>query len=97
MTQKFLSGAASLILLSSLASCTTSTGTVGETIKYPTIDEMAAHEKRWGLAPRQVKQKYRPVRPGEQYESTPAPAPRSSAPAPAAAPAMLAPAPEPIQ
>lgn len=100
MTRYFLSGAASLILLSSFVSCSNKTGTYGETVMYPTVDEIAALEKGWGLEPRRVKQRLRPLRPGESYDPSAESAPvrRSSTPAPApAAPAMLAPEPEPIQ
>ena len=86
--------AASLLFSLSFVSCA-GTGGDGETVKYPTIDEMARHEQRWGMAPRQVKQRLRPLDPGESVpvQSNSAPA---SASAPAPAPAMLAPSPEPL-
>lgn len=86
--------AVSLLFSLSFVSCS-GTGGSGETINYPTIEEMARHEQRWGMAPRQVKQRLRPLEPGETLpaQSNSAPA---SAPAPAPAPAMLAPSPEPL-
>lgn len=103
MIRILLSGATALLILSSLVSCAPRLGTTGETIAYPTIDEMAAKERSWGMEPRRVKQRLRPVRPGDELSeepvsqntrSTPPPAPAPTASSP---PAMLAPTPEPIE
>ncbi|MFZ4763388.1 MAG: hypothetical protein ACOYMN_00435 [Roseimicrobium sp.] len=79
-----------------LTSCQGVSSGTGETIYYPTVEEMARHESQWGLAPRVVKPRYREAGPGDfappassgaaSTEAAAAPAPAPSAPAQPTAP-----------
>ena len=80
-----------------LTSCEgVSTGT-GETIYYPTVEEMARHESQWGMAPRVVKPRYREAGPGDFSPPAAGGAAATEAAAPAPAPSVPAQATPPPQ
>lgn len=71
-----------------------------EVIRNPSVNDMAQLERQWGMAPRQVKPRYRPATASDYMTETggsssapPAPAPVTI---PSPAPAFQEPAPNPI-